>query len=79
MAKPKTNLIIEEFESDSNLFKVWLPMPVPAVEIIRAIEGVASVWHNVEQGSLWVWVNPCYDKGEVKAEIKAVTKAIRGE
>ena len=72
MAKPKTSYIIEESESDPNLLMVWLPKPASAGRINEAIEGVHNVWHNKVRGCLNVWLNPCYDKHEIIAEIKAM-------
>lgn len=71
MAKPKTNLIVEE-DSIPNHLKVWTPAvpPTPVKEFIEAIQGVISVYHSIEKGHLSVWLNPCYDEAEIVAEIK---------
>lgn len=72
MAKPKTNLIVLDDKSKSNLFKVWTPTPTAMKELIETIEGVVSVYHSTGQGHLSVWLNPCYDKDELRAEIEAI-------
>lgn len=71
MAKPKTNFVVEESKSDPNLLYVWLPDLAPAVFPIRGIEGVSNVFHSTSD-RLDVYLNPCYDKSELMAEIKAV-------
>jgi len=69
MAKPKTNLIIKK-DHAPNLLRVWMPAPAEAEESIKAIEGVVEVYHSRE-GYLNVWLNLCYDKEEIAAEIEA--------
>lgn len=70
MAKPRTNLIIEGSEVDSTSLTVWTPTPTASATLIEAIEGVASVYHNTSRDCLNVYLNPCYDKNELQAEIE---------
>jgi len=74
MAKPKTNLIIEECKSVPNLLKVWVLEPAAAKKSIEAIEGVTYVTHYVKEGYLNAWLNPCYSKAELKAEIERLLR-----
>jgi len=70
MAKLRTNYVIKE-GSDLNLLQVWAPAHAKAKALIEAIEGVVRVWHSMNDDRLNVWLNPCYSKTELKAEIKA--------
>lgn len=75
MAKPKTNLIIDE--GTLNLLKVWTLDVEKAKKHIEAIEGIIRVWRNPDNDCLNVWFNPCYSKAEIKAEIRAALSGRR--
>jgi len=70
VAKPRKNLIIKESKTTPNLLEVWTPAPAKAKGLIEAIEGIARVYHFEVNGYLNVWLNPCYSKAEIKAEIR---------
>ena len=74
MAKPKVDFLVEEVE-DLNLLRVWAPALVSKVGIIETIEGVSSVWYSALRDCLDVWLNPCYDGGELIAEIRAALES----
>ena len=76
MAKAWTNLIIEERKSDETLLMVWSPTLVPVMGVIEAIEGVSRVFHDKAMGRLNVYLNPCYQKHELIAEIKAAVEGL---
>lgn len=71
MAKPKTNIVIEENKTEQTLLHVWTPSLAASAEIIREIEGVSRVFHITMESRLNVWLNPRYDKAELIAEIRA--------
>lgn len=75
MAKPKTNLIILDDKLNPNLLTVWTPTPTAAKELVETIEGVVRA-HHATEGYLNIRLNPCYDKNELRTEIKAILSDI---
>ena len=73
MAKPKTKSVIEGDKHNHTMIRVWTPAPTSMKELIEAIEGVTSAFYSKVRGYLVVWLNPCYDRNELIAEIKEVT------
>lgn len=74
MAKVQRNLVIEEHEAEPRFLEVWVPVFTPVfARAVEAIEGVTSVYIHSTEGGLSVHFNPCYDRDEIVAEIKAIS------